>query len=196
MNAEKLFAKYMRELEKQCEDQNRITKFERGLRWSIWNFYFFTKMAQGKYVVWCNKMTAFGDEFGDKLVSLEFLWDLGWFQREDVFGKTGVECCALALEQELSSVWMERWFDFDKILFADVTHFRVFIGRASNKAFETMPKEFATYYEHSKCRKGKRQLLLMLFNKSSGKLRIGGWILKNGSATLLKDKTFFYAGAI
>lgn len=197
IKAEKLFENYLNELRLQCSRTRRIEEKVKGLSWSDWNFYFFTELGAKYYQVWCNRMGGFKRKFGDKLVPYEFLWDLGWFQRDQVFGRTGIEFCALALEQEKSDSKTERWIDFDKLLFADVTHLRVFIGRASNREFETLPKEYAMIYKSSRCQKGRRQFLLILFNESSRGLRVGGWVLNNsGTTNVIHDKTFAYPGSV
>lgn len=214
LSPEVLFCKYIGALK---DKDNRIRKLEHKLRLRNWNLYFFAKegMKNQHYDVWCNKLGKFpsvknelkkyGKDNGkdERLETHEFLWDLCWAKRHECIDKEDEDFLALVLEQELndwvtSKVGEEAWWDFTKILYAEVTTMRVFIGRSSKQGFKTFPEQYADYYRKVHCSDVGLLLMLINWTTRSKVLTIRGWELtKSGEAKPLGDeRTFAYSGKV
>ena len=206
LSPEVLFGRYIRALKEWYKD-NEIKRLEPKLKLRNWNLHFFARegVRNHDYAVWCQKLgrlKSVKSEFGDRMVGQEYLWDLCWAQPEEYIDRDKRDFLALVLEQELND-WVtpfespreDAWWDFTKILFADVTVMKVFIGRSSKKGFQTIPGKYAEYYEKVCCRENVG-LLLILINWKSKVFTIGGWELtKSGEAKQLgSEVTFVHSG--
>jgi hypothetical protein len=205
-----LFDKYIKGVEKYAKDR-RIEGQKANLSLRNWNLYFFAKEGiNNDYAVWCQKLgrgrlKSVVSELHGEVETLEFLWDLCWAKRNEYINRDNEEFLALVLEQELND-WVtpkshreEAWWDFTKILFAEVRVMRVFIGKSSNQGFETAPKEYADYYKKVDCRDVGLLLILINWRKGNKNLTIGGWELtKSGEAKPLvaEPRTFEYSGKV
>lgn len=202
LSPEILFNKYIRALKRQSDKDERIKHLEHNLGLRNWNLYFFARAGinQYKYDVWCNRLSQFKNEFNKHLEPHEYLWDLCWFQREKRVNRGESDFCALALEQEFNDAITSEaaWMDFTKILFAEVTQLRVFIGKSSQRGFKGIPDEWAGYYRMHSCHKEARLLLILINQAKSNDLTIRGWELtKHGKAKELGEPTFFsYSGYV